>query len=76
MQTHITKWGNSLGVRIPRFLAQSLGLKEGTSIDIQLEDDHIVIRKKHSLELLLSQITSENLHGEIETGGEVGKEVW
>ena len=33
----IHKWGNSLGLRIPRFLAKQAGIEEGTDIDISLE---------------------------------------
>lgn len=33
-------------------------------------------RKKESLEELLSQVTDDNLHGEIDFGPPVGKEVW
>jgi antitoxin MazE len=76
MLTHVTKWGNSLGLRIPRFLAQSLGLKEGSPLEIDLEDQRLIIRKGYTLESLLSQVTPENTHSETEAGREVGKEIW
>lgn len=77
MESKVTKWGNSLGVRIPRTLAEKVGLTEGTPIIFDAGEDAIVIRRKrHSLEALLAQVTPENLHGEVNTGRPVGREVW
>ena len=77
MQEHIQKWGNSLGIRIPRTLAQKVGLAEGTPVEIILEKQSIVIRpRRYSLERLLSGVTPENLHREVDTGKPVGREVW
>ena len=77
MESQVTKWGNSLGVRIPKSLAERVGLTEGTPIIFEADEDAIVIRRKrHSLEALLAQVTRENLHGEVNTGRPVGREVW
>lgn len=77
MQTKIAKWGNSLGIRIPRWMAEKAGLAEGIPVALEVEKDAIIIHKKlYSLETLLSQVTSLNLHTETETGRPVGKETW
>ena len=77
MEARITKWGNSLGVRIPRTLAEKAGLTEGTPIIFDVGEDSIAIRRKrYSLETLLAQVTHGNLHGEVKTGRPVGREVW
>ncbi|NSW92892.1 MAG: AbrB/MazE/SpoVT family DNA-binding domain-containing protein [Firmicutes bacterium] len=77
MQPHVQKWGNSLGIRIPLALAQKIGLKEGTPVDLEAKDDAIIIRRKrYSLEQLLSQVTPNNIHGEVDTGTQVGREIW
>ncbi|BCV21093.1 multidrug transporter MatE [Moorella sp. Hama-1] len=77
MQPHVQKWGNSLGIRIPLALAQKTGLREGTPVDLLVDEDAIIIRRKHySLEQLLAQVTPGNTHGEIDTGPQVGREVW
>ena len=76
MQVHITKWGNSLGVRIPRGVETQIGLHEGTPVDISIQDQHILIAKGVSLQALLEQITPENLHNEVQTGISCGKESW
>ena len=37
MVTKIQKWGNSLGVRIPKSFAREAGITEGTLVDISPE---------------------------------------
>jgi antitoxin MazE len=77
MQSRIVKWGNSLGVRIPGPVAKKAGLSEGTPVDFQVEKDALVIRRRrYSLEELLSRITPENTHGEVNTGNPAGREIW
>jgi antitoxin MazE len=79
MATKIQKWGNSLGVRIPKALAEQLGLGVGSTVDLTVRSGALVLRprrvEKLSLADLLSQVTPENRHGEIDTGGAVGREV-
>lgn len=73
----VQKWGNSLGIRIPKALAQKAGLEEGAEVDMDVENGCLVIKPKGPvLEELLQQITSENLHGEIATGAATGEESW
>lgn len=73
----IQKWGNSLGIRIPKALAIKLGLEEGTEIDLDIEEDKLIIKRKQiSLNELLSQITPDNIHNEVDTGEIRGKEIW
>ncbi|MGB9825411.1 MAG: AbrB/MazE/SpoVT family DNA-binding domain-containing protein, partial [Desulfofundulus sp.] len=77
MQSQIAKWGNSLGIRIPKSITEKVGFTEGTPVILEIVDDTIVIRKKkYDLNTLLSQVTSENLHAEIDTGHPVGREAW
>lgn len=80
MVTKIQKWGNSLGLRIPKAFAQEMGVEEGSSVDIILEEDRIIIRPKgkdkYKLSDLLSQVRKDNLHEEISTGDMLGHEAW
>lgn len=80
MQTRVQKWGNSLGLRIPKALADQLRIAEGSVIDIRTEDRRLVIEhvapREHTLDELLLGITDENRHGEVSTGGAVGEEAW
>jgi antitoxin MazE len=76
MQSHIRKWGNSLGVRIPKAWAEKIRLQEGTRIHLRLENDTIIIHpERDSLENLLSQVTPNNVHEEVNTGDSVGREI-
>jgi antitoxin MazE len=41
MQTKIQKWGNSLGLRIPRSFAAEAQVKEGAAVDLSVEDGRL-----------------------------------
>ncbi|MDR9855795.1 AbrB/MazE/SpoVT family DNA-binding domain-containing protein [Paenibacillus sp. VCA1] len=74
---HVQKWGNSLGIRIPKSLALKVGLEEGSEIDLDVENGHLVIKPKSTtLGELLAQVTPENLHEEVSTGDPKGREAW
>jgi len=80
MQTKITKWGNSLALRIPKSFALNANLKQNELVDLSIEKEKIIItpinEKEYSLKELLDKITESNLHGEFDTGEPVGKEIW
>ena len=80
MQTKIQKWGNSLGLRIPKSFAAQAGVEAGSEVDLSLEDGELVIRPKrvpkYDLRVLLRRVTAENVHTEAESGQPVGWEVW
>lgn len=76
----VTKWGNSLGVRIPSILAKQIELTEGMQVGISVVDGKLVIqpehRRKYTLDELLDGMTPENCHLEVEMGEPVGNEIW
>ena len=77
----LTKWGNSLGLRIPKQLAKSINATEGTELTIREENNKLIIERrspkpKYDLADLLSQITPENRHAAIDWGEPVGDEIW
>ena len=78
MYATVSKWGNSLGIRIPRGIAQDANIAEGTAIDLRVENGRIVLERieVESLEVLLARVTPENLHGEQLTDPPVEREVW
>jgi antitoxin MazE len=79
MQTKIQRWGNSLGVRIPRSFAAEARVEAGSSVDISVEEGSLLIRplrRRYSLRELLKKVTARNLHGEVSTGAPVGRESW
>ena len=79
MKTKVQKWGNSLGLRIPKIFAQEARIDDGSSVDIKIEGKKLVIkslRASFNLDDLLVQVTPQNIHEEIDTGQNIGKEVW
>ena len=79
MKIKVQKWGNSLGLRIPKVIADEIGLKENTPVELSLKKKKIVIspvKSEITLKQLLSQITEENLHSEVNTGSPRGREIW
>lgn len=79
MHTKIRKWGNSLGLRIPKAFAEEAHLTEGASVDISLEGDALVVRAvraPYRLADLVSEVREENIHYEVDTGDAVGREAW
>jgi antitoxin MazE len=79
METRIGKWGNSLALRIPQSLAARLGLTLNSSVELTSEEGKLVASVVEpplsELDELLAGITDSNLHGEIETGPAVGREL-
>ncbi len=80
MQTKVQKWGNSLGVRIPRSFAAEAEVDAGSVVDISMEKGGLRIRpvrrRRYALRELLRKITARNLHEEVATGAAVGREAW
>lgn len=60
MKALISKWGNSLAVRLPKAAVQSLRVQEGEAVELVIEGDRIeirAIRPRYRLDDLLAQIT-------------------
>ena len=76
MRSQVNKWGGSLGVRIPRKLAEVAGIAEGSPVNVTLREGVITIeRPKHTLEELVAGITPDNRHPETDWGPPVGNEL-
>jgi antitoxin MazE len=78
IQVQVAKWGNSLGVRVPRDIAARAGLTEGVRVDIEAADDGRIIisrsRRRFALEELLVGMTPEREHV-LEDDGPQGAEL-
>lgn len=59
-------------------IAKELMLKNGSEVELYEESDKIIIQpqKKPLLNDLLEEINDKNVHGEVETEGPYGKEIW
>lgn len=80
MKVQIQKWGNSLALRIPKSFAVETDITNGSTVNLSVEDGNIVIastkKPRYTLEELLEGLTEDQLHGEIDTGSPIGREVW
>ena len=79
MRSRISKWGNSLAVRLPRGIIEESGLVEGSDVELTLRDGRIVIAPvgpEYQLHELVEGITSENRPTETDWGRPTGNEVW
>ena len=78
MTVKLQKWGNSMGVRIPKSIIEKVNIEENDELIIEQQDGKIVIfpaKKKLSLSDMMDQVTPENLHTEDDFKPE-GNEVW
>jgi len=79
MTVKLNKWGNSLGLRIPKIIAEEAQLKPGNefilsvnkngSFNLTLKEDDL------TLDDLVKGVTPENRHDNL-IEGEAGNEVW
>lgn len=79
MQTAIAKWGNSLALRLPRALAASVHLTEGSAVELHIEGNSLVVtpsRPRYRLDDLLAGVTPQNRHAETDWGPAQGEEAW
>jgi antitoxin MazE len=79
MKTQVQKWGNSLALRIPKSFAHESQIKEGSTVEVSLDEGRIIVERvtgEYTLTALLAKVTKKNIHAEIPSKGPVGKEVW
>ncbi len=79
MTTTIQKWGNSLGLRIPKHIADSMGLSAGGGVSVSLKDGVIVVESKSKmldLKKVMKNYKPEKYHTELDWGKPAGKELW
>jgi antitoxin MazE len=78
-KTQVARWGNSLGVRLPKSVALEARLAEGDTVDVSVDNGAILIRSsqpRYTLDELVGRITSRNRHAESDSGAPIGHEVW
>ena len=77
--TQIARWGNSLGVRLPKAVAAEAQLAEGDTVEVSVKGGAIVVRPArptYSLDQLVAKITPRNRHREADWGAPAGHEQW
>ena len=78
MSTQVQKWGNSLGVRLPKKMADSLNLKPGSAVNITEQKGKIIIApaEDRTLEQLLDMIDDGNAQPLCMEDEPKGREEW
>jgi len=78
MTIKIQKWGNSLGLRIPKSVADSTGLSEGSQLTLRVKEGELVLSPVEVPPLgeLLARIKPGMKPERINWGKPMGKEVW
>lgn len=78
MKTKVQKWGNSLSVRLPKTVAQEMGLQVNDILEIEIDDHRLILEarkdQEYRLTNLMKEVTEDNLHTEISVGAPVGNE--
>ena len=62
MEVQLRKWGNSLGLRVPRKIAQNYGLNENSRLELTETPEGILIQKRNrvsNLDELLASIPDD-----------------
>ncbi len=78
MAVTLSKWGNSLAVRLPAHIIEQANLTEGDSVEVSVTRKGRVIiegvRKELDFGALYKQITPENQYEAVSTGVSRGNE--
>lgn len=77
--TPIARWGNSIGLRLPKAVALAAKLGEGDTVELSVKDGAIIVRAArpaYSLDELVAKITPRNRHTESDWGEATGLEPW
>lgn len=55
MKAKVSKWGNSLGLRIPQWIAEQAQISEGVTVELEVKGQSIIIiKQKPSLDELMA----------------------
>jgi len=79
---HISKWGNSLGFRIPRGIVSSMDIQAGDALELIPSEGGLLVRKveskskRYALADILDSFTSATDCPEIDFGKPHGEEIW
>jgi antitoxin MazE len=79
MAAVIRKWGNSLGIRVPKSIAEQVSFREGTEVDFETSGGVLTIRtkrrRKYRLADLLAKAKGPSPHRYLDKDGPVGREL-
>ena len=79
MITTIQKWGNSQGIRIPKFLLELVEWCENEEVAVKAEEGKLIIErveKRKNIKELFEGFEGEYESVEIDWGKPEGEEIW
>lgn len=80
MNITLQKWGNSQGIRIPKYILDSIKWKLNEELEIYFEDGKIIIEKqenhKKNINELFAKYDEEYIETDVYWGVPVGEELW
>lgn len=79
MKSQLGKWGNSLGLRIPKDIVDKLGLTPQVAVECRVQQGKLVIEPVQVLpELSLEELLAGGVEvtQEVDWGQPEGEEVW
>ncbi len=79
MTTTIQKWGNSQGIRIPKFVLDAVHWNGTEQLIMRAEHDKIIIEraeKRKTIKELFADYHEEYTPVDIDWGDPMGKELW
>jgi len=80
MTTRVSRWGNSLAVRLPRHAVETAGLREGNRVKLEAVRGRVTLvaepLPRYTLRDLLRGYTRRRRHQESDWGKPRGGEIW
>ena len=82
MKIAINKWGNSLGIRLPKYAVDTLQIADKQQMELSIQADGSLLLQKIqkvqpiSTASLFEGYTSNYKCEEIDSGAPVGNEIW
>jgi antitoxin MazE len=77
MQVLVSKWGNSLGLRLPRALTAEIGVAEGQRVEIRADNGRLIVepvREGYTWAQMMENVTPEALRDAFDWGDDLGRE--
>lgn len=76
MRASVAKWGNSLAVRLPKDAVEAIGLRDGSPLDLTIQDGALTLRpRRWDIKDLVAQIAGDPPPLEFDDPPR-GSEVW
>lgn len=79
MKTTLKKWGNSHGIRLPKYVLETMGWSDDEALEVLADGDKLIIKKanKHkTIDELFEGHDGGYEPTEIDWGSPQGREVW